>query len=269
MDGLASFHTHTKLCNHAVGIPIDYARQAQKQNCSALGFSDHVPYPDASPSNGFYDCWPEIRMTQNEIATYTQWIDDARKAVDFPIYLGFECEWDSAFSDWYKELRKTYNAQYLALGQHWVSVNDKHVYVRNISTKKRMGQYIDQLVEGIASGLFDFVAHPDIFLSRDFVEWDDDAKAWSEPVIDAAIHYNIPLEINGLGLAMDPILYSLGERPPYPFLQFWQMARDKGARIICNSDAHNPEYVLAGVSKARKFAKSNDIPLEKFFINTA
>ena len=42
---ISSFHTHTYLCNHAQGTVTDYYSVAVSEGCSALGFSDHCPYP--------------------------------------------------------------------------------------------------------------------------------------------------------------------------------------------------------------------------------
>jgi hypothetical protein len=35
---------------------------------------------------------------------------------------------------------------------------------------------------------------------------------------------------------------------------FWELAAQKGATAICNSDAHEPEYVIRGVLNARAYA---------------
>ena len=47
----ADYHTHTPLCRHAEGEPIDYARRARQLGLGELGFSDHSPMPD----DGFDD----------------------------------------------------------------------------------------------------------------------------------------------------------------------------------------------------------------------
>ena len=56
---ISNFHTHTYLCKHAEGKPIDYVKEAIKAGCSALGFSDHCPYPDSS--------WDYCRMGEYEV----------------------------------------------------------------------------------------------------------------------------------------------------------------------------------------------------------
>ena len=41
----ANYHTHTKLCNHAVGMPEDYIKKAIELGFDELGMSDHAPVP--------------------------------------------------------------------------------------------------------------------------------------------------------------------------------------------------------------------------------
>ncbi|MFU8786768.1 MAG: PHP domain-containing protein [Candidatus Izemoplasmataceae bacterium] len=39
----ANYHTHHKLCKHAIGDANDYVKEAVRLNFSHLGFSDHAP----------------------------------------------------------------------------------------------------------------------------------------------------------------------------------------------------------------------------------
>ena len=77
---ISNFHTHTQLCNHAVGLPIDYVLEAQSQGCSELGISDHCPYPNAF---GFQ--WDSCRMKVSQIDEYVQMVRNASTKVDFPV----------------------------------------------------------------------------------------------------------------------------------------------------------------------------------------
>ena len=38
-----NYHTHTKLCNHAEGMPIDYVARAVELGYREIGISDHGP----------------------------------------------------------------------------------------------------------------------------------------------------------------------------------------------------------------------------------
>ena len=56
-----NYHTHTKLCKHAIGEMEEYVVKAIENGFKTLGFSDHIPYPD----NPFDD-----RMDMEELDYY-------------------------------------------------------------------------------------------------------------------------------------------------------------------------------------------------------
>lgn len=248
MKSISNFHTHTELCHHAKGQPVDYVNQAILEGCTALGFSDHCPYPE-----DFFDYWPEIRMTTKEASEYSEWIEEAKEAAMFPIYQGYECEWEESFVGWYDELKADFGADYLVLGSHWVTDGSSHIYIPDVESPSLLNKYIDQTIEGMRSGHFAFLAHPDLFMAG-YKEWDDQSKACSQAILDAASDLDLPIEINGLGITRTPNHTKRGMRYPYPFVEFWEMASLTNVRVICNSDAHNPQDVIMNAWKARDFA---------------
>ncbi|MGN0728991.1 histidinol-phosphatase [Treponema sp.] len=258
MKPISNFHTHTELCHHAQGRPVDYVSQAMQEECAALGFSDHCPYPD-----DFFDCWPEIRMTEKEASLYRSWIEEAREISSFPVFMGYECEWEPSYGGWYDELRDRFHADYLVLGSHWVTDGASHVYIPDVESPSLLNRYIDQTIEGMRSGCFDFLAHPDLFMAG-YKEWDEQSKACSRAILDAAVDLDLPIEVNGLGITRLPNNTKHGMRYPYPFVEFWEMASLTNVRVVCNSDAHNPQDVILNAWKARDFAgRFGIMPLEQ------
>lgn len=261
MEKLGNFHTHTYLCGHAQGKPVDFALQAQKEGCKALGFSDHCPFPKDFP-----DPWENVRMDADEVPLYLNLIKEAAEAVDFPVFTGFECEWDPVYESWYRdELRGKFGAQYLVLGQHWIMKNGLHPGSQDIQNDKELIMYADQVISGMKSGLFDFIAHPDLFMAT-MHEWTENTKAVSRAIIDAAVDLNIPIEINGYGLAKTTQETNRGIRQIYPYVEFWELAADSRATIICNSDAHFPNDVIFNAWRARDFAGRFGIKVKDFEI---
>lgn len=242
-----SFHTHTYLCKHASGTPIDYVKQAEKDGCAALGFSDHCPYPDDS-------VWLGSRMACSEVPDYLKAVKLARETATFPVYWGFECEWYPAYESWYRDyLRAELSAEFLVYGSHWVPDNGDFIYIADIHDHALLSRYVKLTVEALHSGLYDCFAHPDLFLAG-FVNLDTKVRSACAEIIAAAVSMDIPMEINGLGLLRTKILGDTGYRSPYPVKEFWEMASDAGARIICNSDAHQPGEVVVGARRAKEFA---------------
>ena len=247
---ISNFHTHTYLCKHADGKPTDYVKEAVKGGCSALGFSDHCPYPDSS--------WAYCRMSEYEVNLYKSMVEEARSQAPFPVYFGFECEWHSRFKSWYKDfLRAEVQSDFLVLGSHWYEVNGVLEYAPNL-TKKQLFGYIDFTIEGMASGLYNFLAHPDLFLA--YTEnIDADHEACSKAIIKAAVDFDMPIEINGYGTLKPKINRTGHDEYIYPVRRFWEIASGMGAKIICNSDAHFPEHTILGCRNAIAFAENMGI----------
>ena len=89
---LADYHTHTPLCRHAEGWPVDYARVAVERGLGELGFADHNPMPEK------FDDW---RMLRDELPRYLEAVEEAR--AQFPqlrIKLGLECDFIPGYEWW-------------------------------------------------------------------------------------------------------------------------------------------------------------------------
>lgn len=258
---ISNFHTHTSLCNHAKGMPEDYVKQAAADGCSALGFSDHCPYPE-----GTGDCWPNIRMKVSEAPVYIKAVREAADSAGFPVYAGFECEWDKSYESWYRDvLLGELGARYLVFGPHWVTEGSSHVYALDITGVPELHRYTDQTIEGIRSGLYAFVAHPDLFMGR-WKEWDSDSSSCLSAILDAAADCSLPVEINGLGMSRPQNMTTRGLRFQYPYDEFWLMAASRGVKVICNADAHDPADVIKGAAHAREYAARFGItPLDTLF----
>ena len=88
-----------------------------------------------------------------------------------------------------------------------------------------------------------------------YKDYDDFSKSCLQEILNCASEYDIPIEINGLGMERGVINSNVGERHPYPFLEFWQTVSKTNVKVICNSDAHKPYQVIQNVKKAHEFAK--------------
>ena len=202
-------------------------------------------------------------MRPDEIQEYKALVEDAKNAANepppgkspFPVFFGFECEWSPKYETWYRDfLLGEVGAQYLVYGSHWIPDNDDFLYLLDNAESHLLRRYTDITVQGIRSGLYAFIAHPDIFLGG-YVHLNADVKAACRDIIDAAVAMDIPMEINGLGLQREKIRGDTGFRSPYPVREFWEMAAAMGARIICNSDAHRPIDVVQAAQNAYRFAE--------------
>ncbi|HHT67929.1 MAG TPA: histidinol-phosphatase [Firmicutes bacterium] len=252
---MKNYHTHTFRCNHADGDASDYAEAALNKGFTLLGISDHTPLPD--------NRWLYMRMGLSALPAYVRAIEEAQsKYTDLIILKGMECEWAPEYHNFFEDvLLGQYGFDYLILGSHffpygrsWLSSHG------DITDASRLIAYTDFLIESMRSGLFAFVAHPDLF-GLCYMDWDKNTEAASKEILSAAEELKIPLEINGYGLAKRRVRASTGERTAYPWYQFWELAAGYDITVVVNSDAHYPSHVDQGILKGREMAKSLGLTL--------
>lgn len=246
----ASFHTHTFRCKHATGEVIDYARSAFEAGSRILGISDHVPLPD--------DRWPEARMAFSELDDYTDAIEFAQKALpDLKILKGMECEYAPEYHSYFKdELLGERAYDYLIGAGHYTPLAGTWINsFENLKTASALKAYSTYLAQTMESGLFAFIAHPDLFGCSN-TRWSADLAACSRDIFQAAEATKTPLEINGYGFRKPPVQSAEGLRPRYPWRPFWEMAANYDIQVICNADAHRPKDVLANIKDAKDLANA-------------
>jgi len=248
MNRLADFHTHTLLCRHAEGWPVDYARAALERGLEELGVSDHSPMPAALEP---FDDW---RMRLEDLARYRDAVEAARAAYpSLPIRLGLEIDFIPGHERWAEELAAMADWDFLIGSVHYIApgwdVDNPARLSRfnELPVEEIWRSYFDACERCIRSGLFDFVAHPD--LPKKFGHRPNgDLRRYYEPVVAALAETGVAFEINTAGLRKPA-----GEC--YPSLEFLKMAAQAGAGMLINSDAHTPAEVGAGFDVAAALAK--------------
>jgi len=248
-----NLHTHTWRCKHASGDVSDYCEAAIEAGLSILGMSDHVPFPD--------NRWLNVRMHYSELNDYCSAVEQAK--IDFPdltIYKAFECEYDAAYANYYREeLLGEHSCDYLICGAHYIPVgNDWHFVYGGTADKKSLSIYADYLINSMATGLFLFTAHPDLF-GNAYLNWDDHAIACSKAILTAAEDLQMPIEINAYGLRKEMVDTDAGRRPMYPWNPFWELAANYNLKIICSSDAHRPEDIIAKIPETMAIAEKYNL----------
>lgn len=247
---MKNYHTHTYRCKHAVGTVDDYVQAAIKQNVEVLGMSEHTPFPGDSH-------WLEVRMAYEELEDYCKEIDEAKeKYSNIQILKGFECEYLKEYDQYYKEvLLGEQGADYLILAGHQIrGTSPWNLRGETKSLKEELRLYANYLVKGMETGLFTFIAHPDVF-GTFYLEWDEEAAAASKYIIEAAKAYDMPLEVNGYGLRKPEIVTAQGIRRMYPLHKFWEMAGHYDIQVLANSDAHKPEDIIANIEEGYSLAE--------------
>ena len=241
----ANYHSHTFRCHHAEGTEREYVEHAIDAGIKILGFSDHAPllfsrYPGHKSG---------IRMQMSELDDYCRVINSLKDEYksQIEIHLGLELEY--TFHDFKEQIAIYRNAgiEYVILGQHFLGDEPEGIYNgRPTRSSEQLHRYVNQCIEGMSTGVYTYIAHPDIIN----YSGDDDLYASEmDRLCKAALEYDIPLEINLLGL------YYVKQ---YPCERFFRLAAQNGNKTIFGVDAHMPEfYDNKDVLKSgRRFAES-------------
>ncbi|MBU1144709.1 MAG: PHP domain-containing protein [Firmicutes bacterium] len=253
-----NYHTHMYLCRHAVGDVEDYVVEAIKLKFTSLGMSDHGPFEELKDRS--------VRMKPADFELYLKKCDTAieKYKSKIKIYKGLEIEYFENYQEMYQNhLSKL---DYLALGQHYIKDEKALNGLRScytLSTTSHLETYANTLIEGMKTGYFKFVCHPDLMLYN-INHFDETVKAISRKIIEEAVRLKIPLEINSNGIKKGLRTFEDGKRYLYPRLEFWELVKEMKALVIISSDAHDPKHLYdEDVLKAYDFASSLELVVEE------
>lgn len=253
---VANYHTHTARCGHASGTDEEYVLAAIEAGYETLGFSDHMPWPYKS---GFTS--PTVRMTTEEIGGYLDSLRSLREKYrdKIRIYIGFEAEYFPAYMGWLKELKEREGLDFLILGNHFDESDETGIYYGAATAKEQILSYCDNTLLGMETGLFVYLAHPDLAMMN-YPVFDETAKEISYRLCRRAKELGLPLEYNlqGQRLAERGKAKGLG----YPCREFWEIAKEVGNEVIIGMDSHAPETVIDEERYARELAVLEEMGLK-------
>lgn len=202
-------------------------------------------------------------MTLSQLPGYCAQIDEAKKKYPaLRLFKGMECDYASDYVDFYRgHLLSTLSFDYLIGAVHWFPFEGEWLCVYgDLNSPQRLKAYTEHYLKAMRSGLFSFMAHPDVF-GNAYPEWDEACENAATDICCLAREMNLPLEINGYGFMKPWIETSQGRRPMYPWKPFWETASNFKIKIIVNSDAHRPQDLQAGVEEALAIAKTSGLAL--------
>lgn len=246
----SNYHTHTKLCNHAGGIALDYVKKAIELGFEEIGISDHGPLPIELETPDI----PGEKLTRNmnKEEFYKYYLPDLDLAIKtysnrIKIYRGIETEYIPQFHDHYVEMRK--NLDYLILGIHFFYIGNTKYNTYGGVDKNTIYNYANTAVEAFKTGLYSYFAHPDLFFiqyknENGDIIWDEHCEKVTRIMLDAAVKYDIYVEINANG-PNNSRRFGHDFDWLYPCENFWKIAKEyKNLKIIVGADAHNPNSLI-------------------------
>ena len=235
---MRNYHTHTERCGHAWGTDEEFVQAAIAAGYTTLGFSEHSPWP-------FVDGYQELDTRQRiPLEDLDQYLEDMQALKEkykdqIEIKIGLECEYFPRYFDWLKTVRP--KVDYLLLGVH-CSEHDEHLthYYARYNTPEQVEEYLRCTLDGMETGLFAYLAHPDLCLA-DNPDYDQVCKNAVHSICRKAKQLDMPLEYNLYGIDKQ----SRGRQKGlgYPCRIFWETAVEYGCRAIIGVDAHRPVHL--------------------------
>lgn len=229
-----NYHTHTVRCLHACGEDEQYVLAAIEAGFDEIGFADHSPWPYDNFVSG-------IRMLTDELSGYCNSIKALKEKYKdkISIKLGLECEYFPKYMPWLKEKIDEHGIDFVILGHHFSVDEPISKYNGNLTTPEELYDFRDNIIEAIDTGLFAYIAHPDIFM-RGYPVFDEHCRIISKEIIEKAKETGTPLEYNLLGLS-----HSKNDgKQGYPYPDFWKMVSEIKPPVTMGIDAHSPDSFL-------------------------
>lgn len=222
-----AFHIHTYRCKHA-GIEKEkaYIEKAMELGIEEIVFTDHCPFP----GNPF-----RYRMNLSELQDYASTLQELKqKYVDqIDIRIGLETEYIPTYQEYYEELKDSGNYDLLLLGQHFVLLPEG---IYNFESKDKFYEpehLAEGMIQGMESGLFSVVAHPDLIFRRRKV-WDAETEQIANRIKASVARTGVVLEKN-----IDSMVTTWNNKKKREYWpEFWAELPD-GVRNIYGLDAHS------------------------------
>ena len=229
-----NYHTHTERCFHAKGADEEFVLAAIEAGYDEIGFADHSPWPFDGYVSG-------MRMHENDFEPYVNSIKALREKYKdkISIKIGLECEYFRCYMPWMKEKIDELELDYIILGHHYSTHEVGAEYNGSLTTVEGIEKYTDEVVEGIKTGLYSYVCHPDLYM-RGYPVWDEHCVEMGRRIINAANEAGIPIEYNLLGFS-----HSKNDgKQGYPHPEFWKMVSEIKPPVTIGIDAHTPDAYL-------------------------
>ncbi len=225
---MKNYHTHTTRCYHAMDNEEDYIQAAIQSGYTELGFSDHTPWHYDSTFHS------TMRMEEDKLEGYIETLLELREKYknQISIKIGLECEYFPKYMDWLKETIQKYPIDYIILGNHYDDSDETGIYFGRPLNKQQLKKYVDNCIKAIETGLYSYVAHPDL------AYYDTEDPFYIEQMkrlCEAAKIHDMPLEFNLLG-------YKTHRQ--YPNMTFFSLTKEIGNKVIIGTDAHESGELL-------------------------
>ena len=227
---------HTALCGHAVGAPLEYALTALDLGIDLITITCHIPMEwEAFGQAG-------IRMPLSDLDRYIALVEDtAEKAQAFGVEVlcGIEAEVfpDLGHMESMDAALAWHNWDFV-LGSLHAQCQSYLIWLKANQVKTDAGKidcYFRHLIDGVQSGRYDSMSHPDVIRTYGVVDAFDPSEHESviREFLQALVESDVCMEVNTSGLNKGDF-----EVHPDPLILDW--AAETGVKLTIGSDSHHP-----------------------------
>lgn len=230
---LPDLHMHTKRCQHAHGMPEEYAREAFERGLSRIVFTDHGPLGGLDPKN---------RMALAELPHYIEDIlalaEAWRGRLD--IGLGIEIDWIPGLEDFNRRIVDAVDWDLILGSVHFVGEGAQREFIIRCAVEREphvLEAYWSLWADAACSGMFQVMSHPDIYRKRrrEPLPGERDLACRA---LDRAAGAGVAIECN-------TSLVRKGGESYYPQGWLLEEVLSRGFLLSSAADAHRPHQVGA------------------------
>lgn len=110
--------------------------------------------------------------------------------------LGLECEYFEDYMPWLRDTIREYRLDYVIFGNHFYRTDERYPYFGSDTRSAEMlDLYAESAIRGMETGLYAYLAHPDLFM-RSYGRFDGHCARISREICRRASRLRMPLEYN-------------------------------------------------------------------------
>ncbi|NLO88979.1 MAG: histidinol-phosphatase [Clostridia bacterium] len=252
------YHVHCRYCADAEGSIEEYCLKAIERGISEICFTPHY---EADPVRRAIDGF--VRMEGKLVSVTGSWLDSYFKEIEqarkrfgnqLIIKAGIEMDHIPGMERDLREVVSSYPFDYVLGAVHSIdhtaisSETESSIYFLKHSVSELLEDYYSILEEAVAAGIYNAIAHLDIFKRFGFKYYSreelEKLPKRARGVLKEAIKRGIAFEINTSG-------YRQGPGEPFPGRWLLEYCVDQGAKLFTvGSDAHRPDDLGRDILKA-------------------
>ena len=224
---MINLHTHTVRCGHARGTDREYIEAAIAAGYREIGVSDHSFLRLDEYSAGNFK--PNDELARDYVRSIRALREEYADRIR--IHLGMEMEYVESCFDEMLAYYKGLGIEYMLLGQHSAYLDDGRTTYAGmpVDSVQTMDRYFSDCIAGMKTGVFTYLAHPDL------IKFTGDREIYRERMagfVKELVSMNVQLEYNRLGFF---------EQRNYPDPDFWALVSEAHADVCVALDAHSPD----------------------------